>query len=479
MIFGNAHIKSLSNYFALILLLAALTGCVNYLGIHSHKKMANPAQFQTRKSIPKQHGQWPKLDWANQFGDPQLVTLINEAIACNPDLEAARARIKQAQALASNKAAALYPQANARGAIERVRFASSADLPFDIDNATFTQRAFLLNINQDLDLWGKNISFLREAISQEKAAEAAAQEASLSLATSVASTYNQLAYYYALRDVLKGTVAQREGLNKISMVRLRTGLDTKTQVYQSRSSTETARTQLIAAEGEIITLRQQLGVLLGGGPDRGLGITQPRLKMTRTPQLPDNLPLNLLGRRPDIVGARWKVEASRHGIKGTKARFYPDVNLVAGAAFLAFALSDITNTANVRFMGAAFSLPIFDAGALRAQLRGKYALYEEAVAEYNSTLNRALGEVATQLASIQSVDRQLGPQKEALHAAEHAYNLARVQYRTGLASQLVVLDAQLSYLNEQQAHLQLVTSRRNLQIALIKALGGGFAAPIC
>ena len=97
-----------------------------------------------------------------------------------------------------------------------------------------------------------------------------------------------MAYYYALCDVLKGTVAQREGLNKISMVRLRTGLDTKTQVYQSRSSTETARTQLIAAEGEIITLRQQLGVLLGGGPDRGLGITQPRLKMTRTPQLPDN-----------------------------------------------------------------------------------------------------------------------------------------------------------------------------------------------
>lgn len=457
-------------------LVAALSGCVNYIGIHSNKKIARPSQFQTAKSIAEQKGQWPSTDWVKQIGDPQLLALINEALANNPSLQAAQARIAQAKALAQEQGAALYPSLNAEGSILRTRISSNGILLPPYTNSIFTQSLFLAELSYTLDFWGKNLSSLRQAISKERASEAAEQEARLSLATSVASSYNELAYYYELGGVLKRTVAQRESLDKITSVRLKTGLDTKVQLFQSRNTTATARSQLANTEGQIILIKQQIGTLVGAGPDRGLTITRPHLNLSQTPILPPHLPLNLLGRRPDIVGARWKVEAACQGISYTKALFYPNVDLLAGFAFLALHLSHINTRVNAEYVGPAINLPLFDGGALRAELRNQYAKYEEAVANYNNTLNNALSEVATELTQIKSINKQLNIQKEALNSAKRAYDLAKYQYHVGLASQLVVLDAETRYLNDQQTRLSLIRDRRNRQIALIKALGGGFNA---
>jgi NodT family efflux transporter outer membrane factor (OMF) lipoprotein len=265
-------------------------------------------------------------------------------------------------------------------------------------------------------------------------------------------------------------------LDKITSVRLKSGLDTKVQLFQSRNTTATARTQLANTEGQIILTKQQLAILLGAGPDRGLSIARPRLHQTKSKALPANLPFNLLGRRPDIVSARWQVEAACQGISYTKALFYPNVNLLAGFAFLSLNLSHITTRANAEYFGPALSLPLFDGGALRAQLRNQYAKYEEAVANYNDTLSKALSDVATQITNLRTINKQLTIQSEALSSAQRAYGLARYQYRVGLASQLVVLDAETRYLTEQQTRLGLSRDRRNRQVALIKALGGGFNA---
>lgn len=487
MIFWNLKMRLTSRSLGLIkniavicflpALVTSLPGCVNYLGVHSNKKIAVPAQFQTRNSIPRQNGHWPTTSWAEQFGDPQLTFLINEALANNPDLQAAKARIEQARALADSQSTAFLPTVNVASQVARGRLSANLFPPELGGGRYFNFGEFLGTINYELDIWGKNLAAYKQSLSQEKASEAAEQEARLTISTSVASTYNQLAYYYGLRAVLKRTVAQRQGLDKISAIRLRTGLDTEVQLYQSRNTTETARTQLIDVEGQIILTRQQLGTLLGGGPDRGLAIKQPRFKSAYTPELPSNLPLDLLGRRPDIVAARWTVEATTQGIKNAKAKFYPNVNIFGFAGFLSFGISRLFESASRQYQfGPAISLPIFDAGNLRAQLRGQYGYYEEAVANYNSTLNNALLDVSSQLTAIHSVNAQLTTQKRALYSAERAYNLARIQYRTGLASQLVVLNSETLFLNSEQSRLQLLTNRRNLQIALIKALGGGFDA---
>ncbi|MFI4962745.1 MAG: efflux transporter outer membrane subunit [Legionellales bacterium] len=483
MIFGNFKIQtkpnSPSTHTVVVCLLFAsiltLGGCVNDFGIKSSSTIAKPSHFPTNKSLPKQKGHWPTTNWAKQFGDPQLESLINEALADNPSLHVAKARLTQARALAENKRSAFFPAITLQSQADRGRLSATLFPPSLGGGSWFTFGEFLYRMNYDLDLWGKNLARYRQALSQEKAREAATQEAQLTIATSVASAYNQLAYYNSLRQVLSRTVTQRISLEKISSVRLQTGLDTKVQLYQSRNTRATAKTQLAEVEGQILVTRQQLGTLLGKGPDRGLSIKNPRLKSVNTPQLPPELPLHLLGRRPDIVEARWNVEAICQGVKNIKAQFYPDVNLAAIAGFLSLGLNRLFESASTEYqIGPVLSLPIFDGNNLRSQLRGQYGAYEEAVAQYNLVLNNALSDVANQIASIRSADQQLKIQIEALYTSERAFNLATVQYRTGLASQLVILDAETLYLDAQQARLQLLTNRRNLQIALIKSLGGGF-----
>uniref|UniRef100_UPI0005C28F62 TolC family protein n=1 Tax=Burkholderia glumae TaxID=337 RepID=UPI0005C28F62 len=157
--------------------------------------------------------------------------------------------------------------------------------------------------------------------------------------------------------------------------------------------------------------------------------------------------------------------------------FFPDVNLAAGFGFDAFGWGNFLKFASRQAQfGPAIHLPIFHGGALRAQLKGAYADYDLSVANYNQTLIGALNDVATQVASIRALDRQMGDAQRALDASTRAYELAVVRYKAGLSPQLQVLSADILRLDSEQAVTNLVMRRRDLQIGLIKALGGGFDA---
>jgi NodT family efflux transporter outer membrane factor (OMF) lipoprotein len=215
---------------------------------------------------------------------------------------------------------------------------------------------------------------------------------------------------------------------------------------------------------------------MGVGPDRGLTIARPALGVGDEVRLPDNLPADLVSRRPDIVAARWRVDAITHDVKEAKTEFYPDINLSAAIGLDAFGfgrfLTAASRTANA---GAAIHLPIFDAGELRAQLKGRYADFDDAVATYNQTLITALSDVATQLAQIRSSDVQLGDAQAAQQAARQADELAITQYKGGLTTQLTVLNADMNALQADQAVANLLMNRRDQQIALASALGGGYS----
>jgi outer membrane protein TolC len=162
-------------------------------------------------------------------------------------------------------------------------------------------------------------------------------------------------------------------------------------------------------------------------------------------------------------------------VKEAKAEFYPDINLSAAIGFDSFGfgrfLTAASRTANV---GPAIHLPIFDAGALRAQLKGRYADFDDAVATYNQTLITALNGVATQLAQMRSSDVQLGDAQAAQQSAHEADALAITQYKGGLTNQLTVLNADTNALQADQAVANLLMNRRDQQIALASALGGGY-----
>lgn len=455
-----------------------LSGCASFSGIGSDHQPAQASDFATARSLSgAANGSWPGTDWVAQLGDPQLTALINDALASNPGLQQARARIAAAAALAEARGAPLLPNVTAEAALVRNQFSSTTIYPEPYGGNWFNEKKAGLNVGYELDLWNKNQAALAQAVSSEKAAQASEQEARLALTASIVSVYSQLAAQYAQHEVLERTVQQRSTLEKITGERVRTGLDTQIERNQSRSSSADARAQLEQSEGQITLLRQQLGTLSGRGPDRGLQLRAPTLQNLATPALPADLPLNLLGRRPDIVAARWQVEAASRGIEVAKARFYPDINLSAMIGFDTLINNNPFTAASKSIaFGPAISLPIFEGGALRAGLKGEYASYDLAVASYNKTLNEAYADVARQIASIQSTERQLPIRREALQSAQRAYELARERYRIGLVSQLTVLSAETAVLAQRQSLVALEGLRREQQVALYKALGGGFDA---
>jgi NodT family efflux transporter outer membrane factor (OMF) lipoprotein len=454
---------------------AVLSACVNYARIHSDAKTAEPQQYATQQSIPAEQGHWPDANWAGQFGDAQLKALIDDALKSSPTLDQARARVAAASAYSETAKASTMPRVDASYSLTRQQYSGTALVPPPVGGSWQTENKGLLSASYDLDLWGKNREALKAAISQLQASQADAEVVKLTLTTSIARSYNQLARLYALRDIAQQEIAQRERIDRITAGRIATGLDTQVERKTAQANLATSRATLKALDGQILTTRYQIAALLGAGPDRGLQIAQPALGIGDEVKLPDNLPADLVGRRPDIVAARWRVDAMTHDVKEAKAEFYPDINLSAAIGLDAFGFGRfLTAASRTASVGPAIHLPIFDAGELRAQLKGRYADFDYAVATYNQTLVTALSEVATQLADVRSTDGQLVDAQTAQSAAREADQLALVQYKAGLTNQLTVLNADVNALAADQAVANLRMDRRDQQIALASALGGGF-----
>ncbi|WP_414450982.1 efflux transporter outer membrane subunit [Burkholderia sp. 22PA0099] len=455
----------------------ALAGCANYIGIHSDKQIEPASQLEATQSLPAEGGQWPTLDWAQQFGDPQLPQLIAEALDGNPTIAQAQARLAKASSYIETSRAALMPKVEGSYSWTRELYSGNGLYPPPYGGSWYSENNVLASATWELDLWGKNRQRLRSAVSQQRAAQAEFQQARVTLAVSVARSYNQLAQLYALRDIAQREIDNRQTVGKITEGRVGAGLDTNVERQTARGNVATSQSSLSDLDGQITVTRYQLAALLGKGPDRGLKIAVPVLKPGGAVDLPGNIPADLVARRPDLVAARWQVEAAMHDVKEAKAEFFPDVNLAAGFGFDAFGWGQFLKFASRQAQfGPAVHLPIFDAGALRAQLKGRYADFDLNVANYNQTLIGALNDVATQVATIRSIDRQMGDAQRALDASARAYDLAVVRYKAGLAPQLLVLSADVNRLSAEQTVTNLVMRRRDMQIGLISALGGGFDA---
>ncbi|WP_297352180.1 efflux transporter outer membrane subunit [Paraburkholderia sp.] len=454
---------------------AVLSACANYAGISSDKQMAQPQSFATQQSIPSDQGHWPATDWADQFGDTQLKALLAEALQGSPTLAQARARIAAAAAYAETAKSSTLPKVGASYSFTREQYSGTASTPPPYAGSWQSENEGLLTASYDLDLWGKNREALKASMSQLQASEADAEVVKLTLTSAIARNYNQLARLYVLHDIAQQEVEQREQIDRITAGRIANGLDTEVERKTAQANLATSRATLASFDGSIVATRYQLAALLGAGPDRGLSIARPTLGIGDEVRLPDNLPADLVGRRPDLVAARWRVDALTHDVKEAKAEFYPDINLSAAIGLDAFGfgrfLTAASRTANA---GPAVHLPIFDGGELRAQLKGRYADFDDAVAGYNQTLVTALSEVATQLAQIRSTDTQLGDAEIAQDAARSAYQLALTQYKAGLTNQLTVLNADTNALAADESVANLKMNRRDQQIALAQALGGGY-----
>ncbi|MDF3836546.1 efflux transporter outer membrane subunit [Cupriavidus basilensis] len=461
---------------ALPLLLSVwLAGCASYAGISSDRQVTDATALQTAASLPAEQGRWPAPDWAAQFGDAQLRALIAEAIDGSPSIDMAKARLAAAAAFSEGANANTLPRVDASYAWTRQQYSGGALVPPPYASSWQTENRGLISATYELDLWGKNREALASSVSARRAAEAESEQVRLSVSSAVARAYNELARLYTLRDIAQDEVAQRTALARLTHARAASGLDTEVEQRTAEGDLDASQAALKALDGALLATRYQLGALLGRGPDRGLAIARPAMGPGDEVRLPGNLPADLVSRRPDIVAARWRVDASTHDIKVAKAGFYPDINLSAAIGLDAFGFGRfLTAASRIANAGPAIHLPIFDAGALRAQLKGRYAEFDMAVANYNQTLISALTEVATQLAQIRAIDAQLVDAVHAEQNSRRARDLALAQYRQGLTTQLTVLNAETSTLARAQAVAQLRMTRRDRQIALAASLGGGY-----
>jgi len=457
----------------------ALSACAGVPDLGARPALTPPGALEAMQSFAGARADWPQAGWWRSYRDPQLAELIEEALGGSPDVAAAAARLRAARAAARQAGAARLPQVSVEASAGGTKLSENLGVPPQfVPDGIIDTGLISGNFSFDLDLWGRNRAALAAATSDAQAAAVDAEQAALLLSTAVAAAYADLARFYSERDVAVEAARVRRATAELTARRVLNGLDTRGEQRQAEARVPAARAEVAALDEAIALTRNRLAALVGKGPDRSLAIVRPGLDVPPY-GLPENLHLELLGRRPDIVAARLRTEAAASRIKVARAAFYPNLNLNAVVGLQSLGLDQLVDSGSTYgSAGPALSLPIFQGGRLEGSYRGARAQYDEAVARYNGTLVEALREVADAAASLRAVDTQLGEQREALAAAEEAARIARIRYQGGLANQLTALLADDTLLAVRRAVAAAEARRIALDIALVRALGGGFREPI-
>ena len=457
---------------------ALLAGCVSFSGIDPKAKIVNAVELSAAQALANARitpGQWPATDWWTRFGDRQLDALVREALDGNPSIRAALARVDGAVAMATVTGAAQGLGITASFDETRQLLSKYGLVPAGFGGRWITTNQLALNLKYEVDFWDRNQSALEAALGQARAGEAEVQSARLSLASAVTLAYIELARNFEQLDIARATLAQREALLGLARTRLAGGLDSQIDVRQVEGTLPEVRTRISQLEQSVTMGRNQIAALLGKGPDRGRDIARPQLAAgAADAALPSQLPADLVGRRPDIVASRWRIEAAARDIQSAKAAFYPNINLAAALGSQSLILSKFL-TEDSRFIsfGPALRLPLFNSGTLKGTLAARDAEYDAAVERYNQQVVDALREVVDQMDALRYTDLQREELERAQALADDSLRLAKTRQSGGLVGSLPALVAEGQVLARKAQLADIRAMRLALNVNLIRALGGG------
>jgi NodT family efflux transporter outer membrane factor (OMF) lipoprotein len=454
----------------------AMTGCADMSGIDPGSTLRDAPSFGLAQpgSGSAASDFAPVTQWWRDFGDPQLDRLMDQALEGSPTLKLAQTRLTRAQAVMEVAKAATQPQLNGSLDVTRQLYTTNGLYPPPLAGSINNSGTLNLNGSWELDFFGKNRAALDASVGAARAAEADAQAARVLLASNVARTYFLLARANDQVDVAKRTLAQREQSLGLVQDRVRAGLDTQLELRQSEGALPEARQQMEAMREQAELAHHALAALTGQG-NREVVQVRPSLTTVKAMTAPAQLPADLLGQRADIVAARWRVEAAGRDVDNAKAQSYPNINLVGFVGLSTLGLGRLFETDSAQWgVGPAIRLPIFDAGRLRANLRGKTADLDAAVESYNTAVLDAIHDAADQIASAESIARQQAEQRQAQSAAESAYQIAVQRYQAGLGAYLNVLAAETAVLNQRRLEVDLAARALDTQVGLARAFGGGY-----
>jgi NodT family efflux transporter outer membrane factor (OMF) lipoprotein len=421
--------------------------------------------------------QAPAIDaaWWTAFGDPQLDGLVRMGLAGNPDLEAALARVRAAEATLDSRQAEQRPQVTLDGQSTYQRFPERYIYPPPYAGAAWPITTVQANLNWNLDLFGRQRALVAGARANAQAARLDAAAARLSIATSIAQAYVGLARAERLIGIADGFVAARQQALRYVHSRIRNQLASQFELRQAETLLAEAEQARTRAAGQRELLVHALAALAGRGADFYPQIASPTLALDTPPAVPDALPADLLGRRPDLLAGQARIDAAAAGRQVARTDFLPNVNIQALAGFAALGLGHFFDLgARTYGAGPAIHLPIFEGGRLRAQYRGATADLDRAVADYDDAVLGAVRDAADALSLVRTADRDLSDQRRIVAGLRETARLDQVRVSTGLGSRLDTIESGFRLLEAEQALAALQADALTRRIQLIAALGGGF-----
>jgi len=459
--------------------LSALTGCAAIPQTPKAVALKAPADFAATASLAAPESAWPQNEWWRAYGDPQLDTLVAEALRDSPTLDIAVARLRGAEAVTQFAGAALKPTVTGGAEFTEERQSYNYLMPrAAVPQGWKDYGQMSLNFGWELDFWGKNRAALAAAVSEQRAREVEVAETRLMLSAAVVLNYSELVHLYSTRDTLAAALTVRTRTLDLVRQRQTHELLTLDTVRQAEARRAAAQAELQVLDERVRLQKSAIAALAGAGPDRGLEIDRPTAQVTGTFGLPQNAALDLLGRRPDIVAARLRTEAAARRIEQHKAEFYPSVNLMGVTGLLSLGLDNLAKgNSSFGSVGPAVSLPIFNTDRLKGQLRGAHAEYDAAAASYNATLLNALHEVADVITSREALDGEIRSLQASVDAAEEAHRIVTLRYKGELTTYLDVLAAEDVLLSAKRALADANSRALTLHVALVQALGGGYEQP--
>jgi NodT family efflux transporter outer membrane factor (OMF) lipoprotein len=416
-------------------------------------------------------------DWWTWLGDPQLDRIIRDALAGNPSLDAAMARVRAAEAGIEANKASLRPQIDADISIERERLSDKYIVPPPYAGTGRWVSNAQANFGWNLDIAGRQKALISQALGSQQSAALDAAAARIAIAGSVAQTYVDYARAVEQEKIATEFVASRRQSLALAQSRARNQLSSDFDMQAAQTLLAEAEQAEIRARGSRLLMIHALAALAGRGTDYYGTIARPALTLSSALPLPSTIPADLLGRRPDILAAEARIEASQQGRRVARADFYPNVDLKAFVGGSAIGLAALfTGGALTGGGGPAIHLPIFEGGRLKANYKAAVADIDLSIADYNQLVVKSVREAADALTLIDTNGADAEAQRRVVAGLTRTVRLDTVRVRSGLGTQLDVLASGDRLLAARQAQADIDAEGINHRIQLVVALGGGFTS---
>ena len=403
------------------------------------------------------------------FADPRLLQVIDMSLANNRDLRTAALNIQKAQQQYQISENNQLPTIGASGSAVRQVTPSR-----DPNNPYSTYQVGLGLTAYELDFWGRVASLKDAALDSYLATQSARDATQISLISQITQTWLNYSYASAQLKLANQTLKVQQDSFNLNKKRFDVGIDSEIPLRQAQISVETARNDVANYKTQIAQAQNLLNLLVGQTVPQNLLPQQQISQITKQSALSAGLPSDLLNNRPDIKAAEYQLSAAGANIGAAKAQLYPTISLTGSAGYASTDLSNLFKAGNAAWsIGPNISLPIFDWGTRKANIKISETDQKIALANYEKSVQSAFREVNDALATRANIGDRLTAQRRLVDATNTTYKLSNARFRAGIDSYLTVLDAQRSAYSAEQGLLLLQQANLNNQVELYKTLGGG------